>query len=115
MAKVEQYPKWVYGENGATRIVNDEKAHAELQGTWHESPADVPKTEAQANAEAEAEAAKQPELPKEGGPRNAMAELPPNHVEHDRLVAEAEAVGLKVDGRWSDERLRREILEHASA
>lgn len=109
-----QFPKWVYGEKGATRIVNSEQEESELEGAWYDSPADVPKSAEQEQAEQEAEASKAPDLPMEGGPRDAMATLPKDHTYYDRVVAEAEALGMKVDKRWTMETLMRKVREHGS-
>ena len=42
-------------------------------------------------------------------PSEPPAEEPPAEDDHDALRADAEAAGVKVDGRWGADRLREEI------
>lgn len=107
-----KYPRHLYDDKGNTIVVNSEEDESALQGQHYESPADVPANREQIAAEDEKP--KAPTHPVEDV-RLSVDPLPPGHTQRDRLVAEAENIGLKVDRRWSDERLMREIVEFASS
>jgi hypothetical protein len=85
------YPKWLYGADGASMIVQDEDEHAALTGKWYTSPADIPG----------AEVVEPVEIGAGQSPDRAM------------MVGIAEAKGIKTDKRWSDARLSAEIEKAA--
>lgn len=113
MTAKNAYPKHLYDEKGNTIVVNSEDEEAALEGVHYESPADVPVNQDKAAAAEDAKP-KEPIHPVEDD-RTLMPQLKPGHEQRDRLVAEADRIGLKVDKRWSNERLQREIFEFASA
>lgn len=81
------YPKWLYGADGVTALVQNKDEHDALAGTWYASPADIPGAEVA-----------DPVEPGAGqSPDRAM------------LVSVAESKGIKVDKRWNDARLTAEI------
>lgn len=81
------YPKWLYGADGASMIVQTKDEHDALDGVWYASPADIPGAEVVEPVEAGAGQS----------PDRAM------------LVSAAEAKSIKVDKRWNDARLIAEI------
>lgn len=81
------YPKWLYGIDGTSMIVQNKDDHDTLEGAWYASPADIPGAEVVEPAEAGA------------------GQSPDRAI----LVSAAEAKGIKVDKRWADARLIAEI------
>lgn len=78
---MELYPKWKYAADGRSIVVDDADAEEALGEGWYNSPADVP----------------DPDDGLTGGDAD--------------LKAEAEALGIKIDKRWSDKRLAEEIAK----
>jgi hypothetical protein len=76
---MDQYPKWKYGEDGASRVVKDEDEESALEGTWWDSPADV--------------------VPAEKVPTEEEQLLSDAKEEKAELMAEATSLGLSIDGR----------------
>lgn len=101
---ITEFPAFVYrcpgphdgphGKTYATRPVATPEALAEaVREGWHWSLEEVAR-----GLVAQAEAAPEP-----------APEEPPAPDPRADLVAQAEALGIDVDGRWSDRRLRQEI------
>lgn len=76
------FPCWAYSQEGAVMFKTAEAfAEASTEQDWYDSPIHVPK---------------------------ATLEVV---YDRDKLLAQAEAKGLKVDGRWSDKRLADELAK----
>lgn len=110
---MSSYPKWKYSKDG-TAVVNSAEEEAALKGVWKDSPADVkeladkadPITGQVAHVDTVIAPTESASLP---------APIGPGAVERDRLLYQAEGLGLKVDKRSSNETIRRQIFESASA
>lgn len=76
----QDYPKWLYSKTGSI-LVQDRAAQDALEGNWFESPADIVET------------------------LDEIVYLP----DRSELLATAEELGIKVDKRWSDARIKNEI------
>lgn len=83
------YPKFIYHPTEKAKVVNDAEAHEACGPEWGESPAEAAAYADGVKAKAEAEAA-----------------LVAENSEKDKLLAEGERRGIKMDGRWSIERLK---------
>lgn len=79
----DQYPRWKYGADGASLIVNNADEEEALGDVWHDSPADVPD-------------------PNDDPSKENAADL-------EVLRNKAAALGIKVDARWGEKRLAKEI------
>lgn len=130
----KDFPKYVYSEQGSHYVKDQDELDALDVGETYESPKDVPEKEdtdphATAEAEARDEAKRsgrdhnirnQPEYsaPGAGEPVNTGKPEPEllgdGHTERDRLEMEAKTIGLKTQKNWTDETLRRKILEKGS-
>lgn len=77
---MSDYPAWKYSVGKAV-IVENADEEAALEGNWYDSPADI------------------------------SADIPDatEAVSREKLIADAEAVGVKVDKRWSAARIADEI------
>lgn len=89
MDDYQEYPRWLYGANGAAVIVNDPDHHEEYREGWYFTPEEA---------------------------REAFDETPPvaadpNAAIKADLLARAEAVNLVVDNRWSIKNLTVKVLE----
>ena len=76
----KDYPKWLYRKTGSI-LIQDKVAQDALEGNWFESPADIVET------------------------LDEIAYSP----DRNELLAMAEELGIKVDKRWSDARIKQEI------
>lgn len=111
----KQYPRWMYNQHESV-LVHSAEEEAGLKGKYFESPAAVPeladnvKKSGDTSGYVEAPATVRdtrpdPRVPKPVGPGNTQRE---------RLLFQAEGLGMKVDPKWSDETLMRKILEFGS-
>lgn len=83
------YPKFIFHATEPAKVVDDATAHEAAGPEWGESPAEADAYAAAVKAKAEAEAA-----------------LAAENSEKDTLIAEGEKRGIKLDGRWSIERMK---------
>lgn len=72
----QPYPKWLYGPNNLTVLVESQEEHDALNGDWYDSPAAVPQHEApeQALPTSGAEEAGMPSPPSDLPPVEGEAE-----------------------------------------
>jgi hypothetical protein len=81
-AEYVEFPKWKVSASGQSVIVQNADEEAALEGAWFDS-----------KAEADAKA-------------NTLSDV---QIAFDALVTQATQLGIKVDKRWSADRLRQEI------
>lgn len=90
MYQFQELPKWKYRKTGESVIVDDKFAEDELGEGWFD-------TAEQATADQQGEAET------------------PVKASRDDLIKQADALKIKVDKRWSDERLADEIAKASKA
>jgi len=90
------YPKWIYSKSGS-KLVHSEEEHQAAGEGWYESPALIP-----------ADVPLQPVAPAPAPAPEPEPDKPAPPTRAD-LLAQADELGIKIDRRWSDERLLSEI------
>lgn len=89
MDDYQEYPRWLYGANGAAVIVNDADHHEEYRDGWYFTPEEA----------------------REAFDETPPAPADPSSAARAELIARAEAVNLVVDNRWSLKNLKVKVLE----
>lgn len=89
MDDYQEYPRWLYGANGATVIVNGADHHDEFREGWYFTPEEA----------------------REGHGETPPVVADPSAAAKADLLARAEAVNLVVDNRWSVKNLAVKVME----